>query len=129
MTKGTGLKSVKPGMSSYFSESRDPCYVSSAMCTESPWKDWQSKSFGLQSTPTGKRPRGRPRTRWRDHISILAWSRLAVEPAELSDIAVDCEVFRVLLGLLPPKFTPKENQARKEMKMNEKRAYTKTFYL
>jgi len=49
---------------------------------------------------TGKRPRGRPRTRWRDYTSDLAWSRLGVDPAELSEIAVDREVFRVLLGLL-----------------------------
>ena len=30
-TRSTGLKSVKPGMSSHFSESRDTSYVSSAM--------------------------------------------------------------------------------------------------
>ena len=28
---------------------------------------------GVPGTPTGKRPRGRPRTRWRDYISSLAW--------------------------------------------------------
>ena len=31
VTRSTGLKSVKPAMSSHFSESRDPSYVSSAM--------------------------------------------------------------------------------------------------
>ena len=62
VTKSTGLKSVKSGMSSHFSESRDPSYVSSAMCSEYPRKDWRSKSFGLQSTPTRKRLRGRRRT-------------------------------------------------------------------
>jgi len=30
----------------------------------------------LLATPTGKWPRGRPRTRWNDYISDLAWSRL-----------------------------------------------------
>ena len=50
VTKSTRLKSVKPGMSSHFSESRDPSYVSLAMCPECPGKDWWSKSFGLQST-------------------------------------------------------------------------------
>jgi len=37
----------------------------------------------------------------RDYISDLAWSRLGVEPPEESEITVDREVFRVLLGLLP----------------------------
>jgi len=44
----------------------------------------------------------RQRTRWSDNISDLAWSCLRVEPAELSEIAVDLEVLRVLLGLLAP---------------------------
>ena len=99
--KSTGLKLVKPGMSNHFSESRDRSYISSAMWPEFPEKDWGSKSFGLQSTPTGKGPRGRPRTRWRDYTSDLAWSRLVVEPAELSEIAGDPAVFRALLRLLP----------------------------
>jgi len=42
----------------------------------------------------------------------LAWYRIGVEPAELSEIAVDCEVFRVL-GLLPPRLSKKEKRARK----------------
>jgi len=50
--------------------------------------------------PTGRRPKIRPRTRRRDYISAFAWSRLGVELAELSEIAVDPEVFRVLLELL-----------------------------
>jgi len=50
---------------------------------------------------TGKRPRCRPRPRWSNCISDLAWSRLVVEPAELSEIAVDREVFQVLLWMLP----------------------------
>jgi len=50
----------------------------------------------------GKRPRGLPGPRWGDYTSDLAWSRLSVEPAELSEIAFDHEIFQVLLGLLPP---------------------------
>ena len=109
VTKSTGLKSVKPGMSSHFSESRDTSYVSSAMCSERPRKKWRTKSFKLQSAPTGKRPWVRPRTKWHDYISDLAWSRLGVEPAELSEIVVDREVFRVLLGLLPPRLSQKKS--------------------
>jgi len=40
-----------------------------------------------QAKPTGKR------IRWSEYISDLAWSRLSVEPAQLSEISVDCEVF------------------------------------
>ena len=49
--------------------------------------------------PTGKRPRGCPRTTWSDYI---AWYRLGVGRAELFEIAVDREVFQVRLGLLLP---------------------------
>jgi len=51
----------------------------------------------LLATPRGKRPRGL-RTRWCNHISDLSWSRLGVASAKLSEIAVDHEVFRVLLA-------------------------------
>jgi len=43
----------------------------------------------LLATPTGKRPRGRPTTRWSDYISDLSWSRFVVEPAELCENAVE----------------------------------------
>ena len=113
VTKTTGLKYFKPRMSSHVFESRDPSYVSSAVCPECPRKEWRTKSsFKLQSTPIGKRPRGRPRTRWRDYIFNPAWSRLGVEPAKLSEIAVDREVFWVFLGLLSPRPSPMEKRAR-----------------
>ena len=38
--------------------------------------------------PIQKRFRGHPRPRWSDYISDLAWSRLGVELAELSEIAL-----------------------------------------
>jgi len=40
-------------MSSYFSESRDPSYVSLAMYPKCLRKEWRTKSFRLQSIPTG----------------------------------------------------------------------------
>ena len=43
----------------------------------------------LLATPTGKRPRGRPRTRWSDNISDLA-----------SEFAADREIFPVI-GCFP----------------------------
>jgi len=36
-----------------------------------------------------------------DYISDLAWSRLGVEPAELSEIAENREVLRVLQACCP----------------------------
>jgi len=47
------------------------------------------------------RPRGRPRTRWRDYISRLAWERLGIPKNELENVAGEREVFVNLLGLLP----------------------------
>ena len=66
-----------------------------------------------QSTPTGKRPRVRLRTRWRDYISDLDWSRLGAERVELSEISVDSGVFRVVLWLLSSRLHPKEKWAGK----------------
>ncbi|KAI3356742.1 hypothetical protein L3Q82_003423 [Scortum barcoo] len=36
----------------------------------------------FQACPTRRRPRGRPRTRWRDYVSQLAWERLRVPQVE-----------------------------------------------
>jgi len=47
-------------------------------------------------------------TRWSDYISNLAWYHLGVEQAELPEIALDREVFRVLLVLLPPRLFPRK---------------------
>ncbi|TWW73181.1 hypothetical protein D4764_15G0005750 [Takifugu flavidus] len=41
----------------------------------------------FQTCPTGRRPRGRPRTKWRDYISHLASERLGVPPEELMEVA------------------------------------------
>ena len=64
----------------------------------------------LVVTITEKWPRGRPRSMWRDYISDLAWSRLGVQPAELSEIHENCEVFRVLV-LLPSFTDPPERKS------------------
>ena len=57
----------------------------------------------FRACPTGRRPRGRPRTRWRDYISQLAWERLGVLPEELVEAAEGREVWASLLKLLPPR--------------------------
>ncbi|KAK3528563.1 hypothetical protein QTP70_002803 [Hemibagrus guttatus] len=56
----------------------------------------------FRACPTGKRPRGSPRTRWRDYVSRLAWERLGVPPEELEEVSGEREVWASLLRLLPP---------------------------
>ncbi|TWW71715.1 hypothetical protein D4764_16G0002120 [Takifugu flavidus] len=50
-----------------------------------------------------ERPRGQPRTRWRDYISRLAWERLGVPLEELMEVAGERAVWASLLKLLPPR--------------------------
>ncbi|KAK3506410.1 hypothetical protein QTP70_009330 [Hemibagrus guttatus] len=61
----------------------------------------------FRACPTGTRPQGRPRTRWRDHVSRLAWERLGVPPEELEDVSGEREVWASLLRLLPPRPGPR----------------------
>jgi len=56
----------------------------------------------FQAHPIGRRPRGRPRTRWRDHIFWLACERLGSPQNELENVAGEREVWVSLLGLLHP---------------------------
>ena len=37
----------------------------------------------MDALPSGKSPRGRPRTRWRNYVEDLAWSRLGYLQAHL----------------------------------------------
>ncbi|KAK3512527.1 hypothetical protein QTP70_015639 [Hemibagrus guttatus] len=57
----------------------------------------------FRACPTGKRPRGRPRTRWRDYVSRLAWERLGVPKEKLEEVSGEREVWASLLRLLPPR--------------------------
>ena len=95
----------------FYAESRDPSYVGSTMCPECPGKDLARQA--LLAKPMGERPRVHPWTRWSNYISNLAWSRLGVEPTELSEIAVDCEVSWVQLWLLAPRPSQEEKRARR----------------
>ncbi|KAK0135147.1 hypothetical protein N1851_029035 [Merluccius polli] len=45
----------------------------------------------FRARPTGRRPRGRPRTRWRDYVSRLAWERLGIPQEELAEVAGERE--------------------------------------
>ena len=55
----------------------------------------------MNALPSGKRLRGRPRTRWRNYVKHLAWSRLEIPPVELSLVAGDRDTWRFQLELLP----------------------------
>ena len=57
----------------------------------------------LLATPSGKHPRGQPRTSLCDYISNIAWFRLDMETAELSEIPENREIFQDPLGLLSPR--------------------------
>uniref|UniRef100_A0A8C6LTA7 Reverse transcriptase domain-containing protein n=1 Tax=Nothobranchius furzeri TaxID=105023 RepID=A0A8C6LTA7_NOTFU len=53
--------------------------------------------------PTGRRPKGRPRTCWRDYVSHLARERLGIPLEELAQVAGEREVWASHLRLLPPR--------------------------
>ncbi|KAK3519769.1 hypothetical protein QTP70_003908 [Hemibagrus guttatus] len=57
----------------------------------------------FRACPTRKRPQGRPRTRWRDYVSQLAWECLGVPLEELEEVSGEREVWASLLRLLPPR--------------------------
>uniref|UniRef100_A0A8C2ZPF1 Reverse transcriptase domain-containing protein n=1 Tax=Cyclopterus lumpus TaxID=8103 RepID=A0A8C2ZPF1_CYCLU len=60
----------------------------------------------FRARPTGRRPRGRPRTRWRDYISRLALERLGIPQNELESVAGEREAWVGLLNPLPPRPDP-----------------------
>jgi len=53
--------------------------------------------------PTGRRPRGRPRTCWKNYISLLDWGSLGIPQEELKSVSREREVWVSLLDLLPPR--------------------------
>ncbi|TWW59340.1 hypothetical protein D4764_06G0008700 [Takifugu flavidus] len=55
---------------------------------------------------SGRRPPGRPRTRWRDYSSRLVWECLGIPLDELEEVAGEREVWASLLRLLPPRPDP-----------------------
>ena len=56
--------------------------------------------------PAGRRPRGRPRTRWSDYVTQLAWERLGILLEELEEVSREREVWVSLLRQLPPRPSP-----------------------
>ena len=62
----------------------------------------QTAKHLIDALPSGKRPRGRPRTCWRNYVEDLTWSRLGIPPAKLPLVAGDRDVWRIQLELLSP---------------------------
>ena len=56
----------------------------------------------MNALPSGKRPRGRPRNRWRNYVEDLTWSRLEIPPVKLLLTAGDRDVWRFQLEVLLP---------------------------
>ena len=54
----------------------------------------------LHAKANGRKPVGRPRTRWTDHIEDLGWNRLGLRPSEMMKVMEDREVWRLNLELL-----------------------------
>ena len=55
----------------------------------------------LHAKANGRRPVGRPRTRWTDYIEDLGWNRLGLRPSKMMDVMEDHEVWRLNVELLP----------------------------
>ena len=68
----------------------------------------------LLAKANGRRPVGRPRTRWTDYIEDLGWNRLGLRPSEMMEVMEDREVWRLNLELLPPQPSRKSGQWRKK---------------
>ena len=66
----------------------------------------------LLARETGKRPVGRPRTRWQNYVEDLGWNRLGLRPSEMKEVVEDRDVWRLNLELLPPR--PSRNEAGNE---------------
>ena len=54
----------------------------------------------MDALPIGKRPKGQPKTRWRNYVEDLR--RLGIPPAELPLVAEDRDAWRSQLKLLAP---------------------------
>ena len=66
----------------------------------------------------GKRPVGRPRTRWQDYIENIVWNRLGLRPSEAKEVVEDREVWRLNLELLPPQPSRKSGWRKMMMMMH-----------
>ena len=64
----------------------------------------------LLAKAKGRRPIGRPRTRWTNYNEDPGWNRLGLRPSEMMEMIEDPEVWRFNLELLPPQPSRKNGQ-------------------
>ena len=57
----------------------------------------------LRSPPIGRKPKGRPRTQWREYVEYLSWYRLGIPPEHLSFVAKSRDAWRLQLEQPPPR--------------------------
>ena len=74
------------------------------------WLTTANRILRLYAKANGRRPVGRPRTRWTDYIEDLGWNRLGLRPSEMMEVMEDREVWRLNLELLPPQPSRKSGQ-------------------
>ena len=81
----------------------------------------------LLAKANGRRPVGRPRTRWTDYIEDLGWNRLGLRPNEMMEVMEDREVLRLNLELLPSQPSRKSGQWRKKKNAKQLRSINKSY--
>ena len=64
----------------------------------------------LLAKAIGRRPVGRPKTRWTNYIKGLGWNRLGLHSREMMNVIEDREVWWLNLVLLPPQLSRKSGQ-------------------
>ena len=64
----------------------------------------------LLAKTNGRRPFGRPRTRWINYIEDLGWNCLVLYSSEMMDVMEGREVWRLNLKLLPSQSSRKSGQ-------------------
>ena len=64
----------------------------------------------LLAKATGRRPVGRPRTRWTNYIENLKGNRWGLHPSEMMEVMEDREVWRLNLEQLSPQPSRKGGQ-------------------
>ena len=72
----------------------------------------------LSAIRNGKRPVGRPRLGWINHIEDLGWNRLGLSLSEMKEVVMDRCVWRQNLELLPPRPSRKSGKYKRK---NEKK--------
>ena len=77
----------------------------------------------MDALPSGKRPRGRPRTDWRNCVEDLAWSRLGIPPTKLPLVAGHRDAWRCQLKLLLSR--PQKDKRKKRKRLSQFNVFPK----